>query len=105
MRPVFDPDSLKRLLVPIESRFEGFKFPTPTLPDVTSEFSEFVNWTVLAVVFPYPMTWSKVAETWVETILVMRPDASTTIWGIAVPDPYVAAVVAPATFERKRADP
>ena len=38
-------------------------------------------------------------------MLVMRPVASTTIWGMLDVDPYVAEVVAPATFERNRADP
>jgi hypothetical protein len=52
--PTFDPASLKRVLVPIQRRFEGFALPTPTFPDVTRELIEFVNWTVFEVVFPYP---------------------------------------------------
>ena len=80
-------------------------FPTPTFPDVTREFIEFVNWTVFAVVLPYPTACASVRTTGVDTMLVMRPDASTTTCGMLDEEPYVAAVVAPATLERNWADP
>ena len=103
--PVFEPVSLKRVLTPIQRRFDGLALPTPTFPDVTREFIEFVNWMVFEVVLPYPAACASVRTTGVDTMLVMRPVASTTIWGMLEVDPYVAAVVTPATFERNWADP
>ena len=80
--PVFDPVSLKLVLTPIQSRFEGLTFPTPTFPDVTREFTEFVNWTVFDVVFPYPTTVLSGKMTWDDVMLVMRPEVSTVILGV-----------------------
>ena len=46
--PVLDPKSLKRVLVPIHRRFEGFMFEMPTLLNVWMD----VKYPTLATTFP-----------------------------------------------------
>jgi hypothetical protein len=55
--PVFDPVSLKTVLVPMERRLIGKVFPIPTLPVVTNEEPPvLLKLIMLAVVLPYPTT-------------------------------------------------
>ena len=74
---VLDPESVKKVFAPIQSRFEGLLFPIPILPDVTNEFKAFVNCIVFEVVFPKLVTSDNRTCTWVFWIATMRPVCDT----------------------------
>ena len=59
-----------------------------------------VTFPIVAICWRFPVGVAAVAE-----MVVMRPWESTVIEGTLVPDPYVAAAVAPATLDRYSADP
>jgi hypothetical protein len=86
--PVLEPVSLNTEVVPMERRLKGTVFPIPTLPVVTKdEPPVLLRLIILAVVLPYPTTWSRVKTTGVETILFICPELFTTIWGMLEEDP------------------